>query len=99
MTAKLLSLKCRPSLTKSSTGILVHTVDISHIDYCYALLIGLPTKLSDRLQIIPSKSTDQINPVLINFHWPPVQYCFQDEKKKNSLHLPSSTQSSPHLPP
>ena len=62
-----------PALTQHSTEVLVTVLVTSRIDYCNAILAGIPNKLIHWLQLIQnsvtriitrSKSTDHVTPLL-----------------------------------
>ncbi|KAF7648013.1 hypothetical protein LDENG_00163050 [Lucifuga dentata] len=71
-----------PSLSQHSTEVLIHARVTSPIDYCNAILSGIPDKLLQIiLQIIQNsaariitrtKSSNHITPILIQLHWLPV---------------------------
>ncbi|KAF7653420.1 hypothetical protein LDENG_00083060 [Lucifuga dentata] len=69
------------SLSQHSIEVLIHALVTSHIDYCNAILSGIPDKLLHRLQIIQNsaariishtKSSDHITPILIQLRRLPV---------------------------
>ncbi|KAF7656517.1 hypothetical protein LDENG_00040330, partial [Lucifuga dentata] len=73
--------RLHPSLSQHNTQILIYALVTSHLNYCNAILSGFPNKLL-RLQITQNsatkiitrtKSSDHINPSLIQLHWLPVQ--------------------------
>ena len=74
--------KIRKYLDENSTETLVHAFVSSKLDYCNALLIGLPKYQIDRLQsvlntaarIIYTCKYDHITSVLVRLHWLPVSY-------------------------
>ena len=73
--------KIRHFLDVSSTKALVQALVLSRIDYCNALLVNVPLRLSSKLQrlmnaaarvISRKKSWQHITPTLKQFHWLPV---------------------------
>ena len=76
----------RKFLTVQSTKTLVHAFISSHLDYCNALLFGLPKYQLDHLQKVPIAAArvifqipkfDHITPALIDLHWFPVTFRVQ----------------------
>ena len=72
----------RRYLTTDATKALVQALVISRLDYCNALLVGLPKVRTDKLQRIQNASArvisrtrkdHHITPVLMGLHWLPVQ--------------------------
>ena len=73
----------RKYLDENCIEMLVHAFVSSKLDYCNALLIGLPKYLIDRLQSVLNTAAriitftckyDRISPVLVRLHWLPVSY-------------------------
>lgn len=73
--------RIRKYLSKESTEQLIHAFITSKLDYCNALLCGLPSTLTGRLQRIQNiaarittltSSSSHITPVLYDLHWLPV---------------------------
>ena len=67
--------------TVDATKTLVSVFVLSRLDYCNALLSGVPQYLLDRLQrvqnagarlTVKASKSDHITPILHSFHWPPV---------------------------
>ena len=73
----------RRSLTETATKTLIHALVTSRIDYCNALLHGLPKRLLQKLQRVQNAAArivtktsrrHHITPVLKELHWLPVEY-------------------------
>ena len=75
--------RIRSYLSLDDAKTLVHAFVFSRLDYCNALLSGLPKKATDRLQLVQNaaarvltktKPWEHITPVLISLHWLPVSF-------------------------
>uniref|UniRef100_A0A3B3CU78 Reverse transcriptase domain-containing protein n=1 Tax=Oryzias melastigma TaxID=30732 RepID=A0A3B3CU78_ORYME len=75
--------KVLPFLTRSSAEILIHAFISSRLDYCNALLTGLPKQSVNKLQLIQNSAARlltntrrraHITPVLKSLHWLPVSF-------------------------
>src|SRR4029434_9503416 len=73
--------KIRPYLTQYATQLLVQTLVNSRLDYCNALLTGLPACVVKPLQMIQNVAVRlvfnqpkraHVTPLLIELHWLPV---------------------------
>ena len=73
--------KLRPTLTLPDAEKLVHAFVSSRLDYCNALLIGIPSRSLQRLQYIQNSADrilmrvrkyEHISPILHTLHWLPV---------------------------
>ncbi|XP_032378159.1 uncharacterized protein LOC116693354 [Etheostoma spectabile] len=73
--------KLRPTLTPADAEKLVHAFVSSRLDYCNALLTGIPEKSLQKLQYILNSAArillrvrkhDHITPILKSLHWLPV---------------------------
>ena len=73
--------KLRPILSLSDSEKLVHAFISSRLDYCNALLIGIPSKSLQRLQYVQNSAArilmrvrkhEHITPILHSLHWLPV---------------------------
>ena len=75
--------KIRKYLDQQSAEIIMHALVHTHIDYCNALLIGLPKYLIRKLQMVQNTAArvlcrlrkfDHISDTLKQLHWLPVEY-------------------------
>lgn len=73
----------RPYLTLNATKSLINSLVTSRMDYCNALLYGVPQQLLNKLQTAQNTAArivtrtakyDHITPVLHDLHWLPVHY-------------------------
>ena len=76
----------RPYLTQFATTQLVSSLVLSRLDYCNAILAGLPSEDIARLQRIQNNAArlvfkkprrNHVTPLLIELHWLPVKYRIQ----------------------
>ena len=75
--------RIRAYLSLNDAKTLIHAFVFSRLDYCNALLSGLPKKTTDRLQLVQNaaarvltktKIREHITPVLASLHWLPVVF-------------------------
>ena len=75
--------RIRKYLTKESAAVVVHAFVTSKLDYCNALLYGLPKYQLQSLQYVQNTAArvvlqmsrfQHITPVLCELHWLPIQY-------------------------
>ena len=75
--------RIRKYFTKESAEVAVHAFVTSKLDYCNALLYGLPKYQLQRLQYVQNTAAtivlqvskfQHITPVLCELHWLPIQY-------------------------
>ena len=73
--------KIRRYISDDACKTLIHALVTSKLDYCNALLYGLPHKLTDRLQRVQNRAArlvsrtrrhEHITPVLRDLHWLPI---------------------------
>ncbi len=73
--------KIRPFLSEHSTQLLVQSLVLSRLDYCNALLAGLPASSIKPLQLIQNAAArlifnepkrTYVTPLFINLHWLPI---------------------------
>ena len=75
--------KIRTYLDRESTEAIIHAFVTTNLDYCNAILYGLPKVLLNRLQLVQnraarivtfSKKYEHMIPSLRDLHWLPVDY-------------------------
>ncbi len=73
--------KIRPFLSEHATQLLVQALVLSRLDYCKALLAGLPASSIKPLQLIQNAAArlifnepkrTHVTPLFINLHWLPI---------------------------
>ncbi len=78
--------KIRPFFSEHATQLLVQALVLSRLDYCNALLAGLPANSIKPLQLIQNATArfifnepkiTHITPLFINLHWLPIAACIK----------------------
>ncbi len=94
--------KIRPFLTEHAAQLLVQALVISRLDYCYALLVVLPSNTIQSLQMIQNAAARQVfnepkrahvTPLFVSLHWLPVAARIQF--KTLTLAYRTTTESAP----
>ncbi len=98
--------KIRPFLTEHAAQLLVQALVISRLDYCNALLAGLPSNTIKPLQMIQNAAARlvfnepkraHVTPLFVSLHWLPVAARIQFKtlmlayKQPQAQHPPTST--------
>ena len=74
--------RIRRYLTEDATKTMIHALVTSRLDYCNAVLYGLPASVTNKMQrlqntcarmITRTRRRDHITPVLVKLHWLPVR--------------------------
>ncbi len=88
--------KIRPFLTEHAAQLLVQALVISRLDYCNALLAGLPSNTIKPLQMIQNAAARlvfnepkraHVTPLFVSLHWLPVAARIQFKTLMLSTHL------------
>ena len=75
--------KIRTYLDRESTEAIIHAFVTTNLDYCNAILYGLPKALLNCVQLVQNRAArnvtftekyEHITPSLIDLHWLPVEY-------------------------
>ena len=75
--------KIRTYLDRESSEAIIHAIVTTNLDYCNAILYGLPKLLLNRLQLVQNRAArvvtftkkyEHITRSLIDLHWLPVEY-------------------------
>ena len=70
-------------MDRESAEAIIHAFVTTNLDYCNAILHGLPKALLNRLQLVQNRAArivtftkkyEHITPILIDLHWLPVEY-------------------------
>ncbi len=78
--------KIRPFLSEHASQLLVQALVLSRLDYCNALLSGLPASSIKPLQLIQNAAAryifnepkrTHVTPLFINLHWLPIAACIK----------------------
>jgi len=75
--------KIRPYLDNVSTETIIHAFVTTNLDYCNAILYGLPKSVLHRMQVVQNRAArlvtftkkyEHVTPSLKSLHWLPVEY-------------------------
>ena len=86
--------RLRPSLSDLVTETLFHCFISTRLNYCNAILNGLPSKSLDRLQHVQNSAArvltgirpwQHITPTLMQLHWLPVKFCIKPAPPEHPL--------------